>query len=207
LVFPKLLHGGGADDAPNAWRKLLQDVQAVGLRIKLDKKMIAPELEQLEDYPFVFMHGRNDFRFTENQRKALQNYLDVGGFLFADSICSSPQFSNAFRNEMKAILGDRLQAIPPDHELWSETYGYQIDEVTLRTKDAGAVGGFRESVQRPQLEGWEQEGRLVVVFSPNDLSCALENTAVSQCNGYPRSDALRIGANVVLYSLLSDGGK
>ncbi len=94
LVFPKLLHGGGADDAPNAWRNILTEVRQAGLRIKMDKKLIAPQLEVLGDYPFVFMHGRNNFQFTEEQRSALRVYLEVGGFLFADSICSSPQFTS-----------------------------------------------------------------------------------------------------------------
>ena len=205
LVFPKLMHDGGADDAPNAWRNVLREVSQSGLRIKLEKKLIMPNLEQLGDYPFVFMHGRSQFSFTAEQREALKNYIDVGGFLFADSICSSKQFTDSFRDEMKAIFGKPLQPISPNHEIWNDQrFGYVISQVTLRTRDSGVVGGFRESNRRPELEGYELDGRLAVIFSPNDLSCALENTAVSQCDGYTHDDAIRIGTNVILYSLLSD---
>ena len=76
--------------------------------------------------------------------------------------------------------------------------------MTLRTKDAAAPGGFRETITAPQMEGVELNGRLAVVFSPFDLSCALENTALSNCTGYTRADALQIGAKVILYSLRSD---
>lgn len=54
------------------------------------------------------------------------------------------------------------------------------------------------------MEGITFEGRLVVLFSPNDLSCALENKSVSDCSGYTRKDATLIARKIVLYSLLSD---
>jgi hypothetical protein len=206
LVFPKLQHQGGADDAPNAWRNVLREVKQLGLRIKMDKTLVAAKVDQLADYPFVFMHGRDRFSFNERQKQSLRAYLEFGGFIFADSICSSPQFTNAFREELESILQEPLKPIPPDHEIWTDPrFGYVIDQVTLRTRDPQAQGGFRESQRPPELLGIERDGRLVVVFSPHDLSCALENTAVSQCNGYTRADdAVRIGTNVILYSLLAD---
>jgi hypothetical protein len=39
------------------------------------------------------------------------------------------------------------------------------------------------------------------MFSPYDLSCALENHESLECAGYTRKDAARIGLNVLLYSL------
>jgi hypothetical protein len=54
---------------------------------------------------------------------------------------------------------------------------------------------------KPLLEGVEIDGRLAVVFSPYDLSCALENQASLECKGYVKEDAARIGVNVVLYAL------
>ena len=76
--------------------------------------------------------------------------------------------------------------------------------MTLRTKDRTAQGGFREERRKPELLGAQMNGRLVAIFSPYDLSCALENTKVSQCNGYSHEDAKKIGTNVLLYSLRSD---
>ena len=104
---------------------------------------------------------------------------------------------------MFSILGNQpLVPIDPSHEIWTETFGYKLDRVTLRTKTNG--GTFQEDVSSPKLEGAEINGRLAVVFSPNDLSCALENTAKSQCTGYTHQDSLKITTNVLLYSLLSD---
>ncbi|HPZ83693.1 MAG TPA: DUF4159 domain-containing protein, partial [Thermogutta sp.] len=54
---------------------------------------------------------------------------------------------------------------------------------------------------RPELEGIRLEDRWVVIFSPYDLSCALERQQAIGCRGYSPEDAARIGINVLLYSL------
>lgn len=204
LIFPKLQHAGGADDAPNAWRKVLNHMESIlSLEMKTEKKMISPTFEQLADHPFIFVHGRYGFSFTKEQRESIRNSLDNGGMIFADSICASQDFTDSFRKEMAEILERPLQPIDPGHEIWQD-FGYVIDKVTLRTRDPKAAGGFREERRAPELEGAVINGRLAVVFSPNDLSCALENIQKSQCTGYIHEDALKIGYNVLMYYLLSD---
>jgi hypothetical protein len=204
LDLPKLAHGGGSDDAPNAWRNVLRDVSSLGLRVETDKKLIAPTLDQLAEHPFVFLHGRANFTFSEEERESLKTYLNVGGFIFADSICSSPQFTKSFRKEMQLITGQTLKRIEPNHPIWTDRFGYQIDQVAIQKRDSNAKGGFRRERRSPELESIEIDGQLRVVFSPLDLSCAMENTAFSQCDGYTRQDASRIATNVILYRLLSD---
>ena len=48
------------------------------------------------------------------------------------------------------------------------------------------------------------DDRWAVVFSPYDLSCALERQATVACEGYVVEDAVKLGTNVVLYSVLQD---
>ena len=50
-------------------------------------------------------------------------------------------------------------------------------------------------------KSWEIDGRWAVVFSPFDISCALESHQGIGCRGYTQQDAARIGLNVLLYSL------
>jgi hypothetical protein len=40
-----------------------------------------------------------------------------------------------------------------------------------------------------------------VVFSPYDLSCALENQTSISCRSYVREDAARMGMNLILYAM------
>jgi len=102
---------------------------------------------------------------------------------------------------MKLITGFSPAPIPAADPIWTREFnGKPVREVMLRKRNPNAQGGFDETVAPPQLEGIEFEGRYAVVFSPWDLSCALENVTVSQCTGYTRQDAERIGFNVLLYA-------
>ena len=98
--------------------------------------------ESLYEYPILFMHGRRSFRWTAPERKALADYIENGGFLFADAICASPQFADAFRREMEAIFpGQKLERIPANHPLFSDEYGgFDLARVTLE-RSAVASGG------------------------------------------------------------------
>jgi hypothetical protein len=51
------------------------------------------------------------------------------------------------------------------------------------------------------LEAVEIDGRLAVVFSPYDISCALENHASLDCKGYITEDAAALGTNIILFAL------
>ena len=188
LVLPKLSHNGGADDAPNAWGKILKELSlAEGLEIKIEKKMIPADEKSLADHPFVFVHGRGRISFSEDERTAIRKYLESGGFIFADSICASKEFADSFRAEMVEILGQNVfKPIPDGHEIWSDQrYGTPITRLELRIKKPG--GGFEpKTFPAPPMEGVSLDGRLVVLFSPYDLSCAMENKSVSDCSGYTR---------------------
>jgi hypothetical protein len=207
LVVPKLSHSGGADDAPAAINNLLLVMERqLQMRVDLEKRLIAPSDPKLLDYPIVFMHGRRSFRFSAAERKALKEYLDNGGFLFADAICASPEFASALREEMKAIYPDaQFTRIPPSHPMFTdEFHGFTLSSVELRDPQIRADNDpLTAKLVRttPLLEGLEVDGRIAVILSPYDISCALEKGASLDCKGYVTADAARIGANVLLYAL------
>lgn len=207
LYIPKIRHDGGSDDAPNALSNLLRiAAQELDMRISTKKDMVAPGDVELFNYPIVFMHGRRSFRFSPTQRKSLATYLERGGFLFADSICASREFTKSFRKEIEAIMPDaKLVPIPPDHPMLTREFrGYDIRSVVLRRREARTEEGplrAKKATVPPQLEGLEINQRLAVVFSPYDLSCALENASSLECESYEKSDAAKIGINILLYAL------
>ena len=151
----------------------------------------------------VFMHGRSAFKWSEEDREALREYLTDYGFLFADAICSSPAFVEAFRKEMKEIFPEyRLETIPATDPMWSsQSGGYDLSQVKMHQPSRDAPGGVRHLETPPLIEGIKYEGRWIVVFSPNDLSCAMENGAETQCRGYDKDDAARLGVNIILSAL------
>ena len=86
----------------------------------------------MSEYPILFAHGRRGFRWTAAERKALADYIENGGFLFADAICASSQFATAFRREMEEVFpGQRFERIPPNHPLFTDQFGgFDLSRVT-----------------------------------------------------------------------------
>lgn len=208
LVIPKLSHGGGSDDAPNALHNLLA-VMEKQLEVQVDyqRRLVAPDDKQLFNYPILFTHGRRSFTWTPAQRQALKDYLDRGGFLFADAICASNAFADSLRTELRAIYPDaRWARIPVSHPMFSdEFHGFNLKRVTVRDPDVREDGdpltARMDKNATPLLEGLEVDGRLVAILSPYDISCALEKGTSMECKGYIPADAAKIGVNVLLYAL------
>lgn len=200
-------HPGGCTAAPRALVNLLETVtREAGIRVDTRQHEVTLSDEALFSYPMLFLHGRNRFRLTDGERKALKTYLERGGVVLADSICASQAFTESFRQEMAAILPDHpLQPIPARDPIWTRTYGgFDLASVTRRMPEVRDPKEPLKAVTRggpPMLEGVKLADRWAVVFSPLDLSCALERQDSMECAGYTRDDAARIGLNVVLYAL------
>jgi hypothetical protein len=206
LAVAKLSHTGGADDAPHALANLLRVAEKqMDMRVSTETNLLSPVDLELMNYPIVFMHGRRSFQWSPAERKAMAAYLERGGFLLADAICASPQFADSFRREMKAIFPDaKLVKLPVDHPLLSTEYrGFDLRTVEVRDPQNRGGESLEANIIKtePLLEALELDGRIAVVFSPYDLSCALENQSSLECKGYVKQDAARIGLNVLLYAL------
>ena len=206
LVIPKLSHAGGSDDAPHALAHLLTLMRVqFEMRAGTQRRLLSAT-DELYKYPILFIHGRRAFRFNAQERKALAQYLQRGGTIFGDSICASPEFTSSFRREMKAIFNKQsLVRIPPDHPIFSDEFGgYDLTTVTLRDpqmRDENDPLNAKLTRVSPYLEGLTIGERIAAIFSPFDLSCALENQTSPECKGYIKVDAAKLGANVILFGL------
>ena len=205
LYIAKIKHGGGWNVAPAALPNLQRALsKELGVLVPTDQKEVSLAEQRLFDYHMVFMHGRHDFRLNDAERKQLRTFVERGGMILADAVCASPVFDRAFRREMAAIFIDvPMERVPPSHAMFGTQYaGFDLKTVSRRDPQRGE-GRAEASLRKvePELEGIAIEGRYRVIYSPYDLSCALENHESLECKGYTRDDAARIAINVVLYSL------
>lgn len=204
FILPVLRHNAGFDDATRTVPNLIQWLDETNpFRMSSEKRIISVLQEDLEKYPVVFIHGRGKIQFSEVQRKVLREFFDNGGFLFGDAICADEDFTTSFRREMQLILGDALEPLPDGHPmLTDEYYGFDVRQVEMI--DVDKAGDNIVSAKRrisPRLEVGKTDGRVSVVFSPLDMSCALESRHSLQCRGYTRDDAARLGMNIVLFAM------
>ncbi len=206
IAIGKLRHTGMCDAAPAALANILRAAaRELGIRVDDRPTLVDPAEPGLFDYHLVFMHGRQGFAFDAPRRERIRQFLERGGTLLADSVCASPTFTAAFRTEIAAVLpGAKLEEIPANDPIYTkgEYGGYDVRTVTLR-EPAGGDGPLtaRKRQVPPKLEGVRIGDRWGVIFSPYDLSCALEKQNSMECTGYGRDDAEKIALNILLYSL------
>jgi hypothetical protein len=206
MAIGKLRHAGLCDAAPAALSNILRAAaRELGMRVDAAPVQVDPADPAVLDYHLLFMHGRQGFELDPAGREQIRRFLEAGGTLLVDSVCASQGFSDAFRREMAAILPEApLEPVPVDDPIFSasEYGGFDIREVALREPSRGD-GPLESRTRRtaPKLEAAKLADRWAVIFSPYDLSCALEKQYTLECTGYERADAERIALNVVLYSL------
>jgi hypothetical protein len=209
VQIAKLRHSGGWDTAPRALGNLLTALnETVGLAAATTVEAIPPTLEEMSNFPIVYMHGRYRFQIPGQQQDALRDYLNRGGVLFADACCGSPNFDRSFRDLIKQLYPEHpLEQIPADHEMFSAAMEHDIKKTTRRRivpSEENAALTMRTEVGPPLLEGIEIDGRYAVIYSKYDISCALEHQASLSCDGYVEEDAAKIAMNVILYAMLKE---
>jgi hypothetical protein len=208
-IFLPFLDYGATNPAPHAPQNLLQFLEeTLKMRVVPQTQTITLSDESLSDYPLLFMHGRGAFQFTDEQHKRLRQHLERGGFLFANAICSAEPFATAFQAEMKKVFPNaEWKRIPLNDPIFSDNYGgFVINALDVRQPERipGQEGTITRTQQMPpELYGirLSDEDRWLVVFSPKDVSCALEKTSSLECRGYTQRSARQLATNVVLYAI------
>jgi hypothetical protein len=198
LHIAKLRHAGDWNVAPLAIPNLTTMLRdKLKYDVVINHREIFPRDPNLVYYPLIYIHGRAALSFAPEDLTYLRGHLEPGGgVLFADAACGSPAFDTAFRKFVAELLpANPLVPIPPDDELYTKRTCYDLNDVQY-SKAAGGGKGF------PQLEGVKLNGHWAIIYSKYDIGCSLERQQGLDCKGYTHESAMRIAANIVIYSAL-----
>ena len=204
LQIAQIRHEGAWNAAPRALRRLLQSLnQSAGLAAStkaIDLDFSDPNIFQ---YPMLYMHGRNKFSIKEAESKQVRKYLERGGVLFADACCGAKPFDKSYREFVDSLYpGKKLVRISVEHDLFSEKFGSNIRKLKRRINEGDNGSVVRDT--EPFIEALEIDGRLAVIYSKYDISCARERQAAGNCEGYLPEDAVRLAMNIIQYALLEE---
>ena len=139
-------------------------------------------LPELLQAPIVFFNGHRAPEFDPVARRNLRDYVEQGGFVFADACCGDKEFDQGFRRLMKEIFPEpelQLHPLSPEHPVWRARH----------LLDPGSH----------PLWGIERGRRTVVIYSPTDLSCYWNQSEHSPANPAVIR-AVKVGQNVIDYA-------
>ncbi len=205
-LFAAILEcGGGSSCAPRAIPNLMKAIRGnLGVPAQLYVPRASAKRDDLFDYPTLFMHGRNAFSFGKEERERLRLYFERGGFLFANAVGSSKKFEEAFLKEVAAILPNaELVDVPVDDPIFTGRYGgFKIETLQYRTRkvENGRKATATVVEGPPRLKGVALDGRWVLLYSPDDVACALENVAAANFDGLTQKSAFRLATNILFYA-------
>ena len=129
-------------------------------------------VDDLLQAPVLFFNGSAGAGIHARGKETLRDYVDRGGFFFAEACCGGGEFdARAFAQLMSEVFPEqeyKLQLLPPEHPIW------HAEEPVDPQYRAAAVGHRR---RLPHQRG----------FCPEDLSCYWElarpRRNASRCRG------------------------
>ncbi|MFQ5680252.1 MAG: DUF4159 domain-containing protein [Gemmatimonadota bacterium] len=192
-TIAQLHYEGGGDwyANPSSLLNLLRAVrERTGIRVAERPARVRLTDPDLGDYPYLYMTGHGNVRFSDEELEILRAYLAGGGFLHADD---NYGMDESFRGEVRRLFPNReLTEVPLDHPIYRLFYSLPDGLPKVHEHDGLPAQGL----------GIFLDGRLALFYSyQSDLGDGWEDPEVHGDPPEVREAALRMGVNLVLYAL------
>lgn len=187
----RLKYSGGGDwyNNPEVLPNLARFIgEQSGIDLPAAQVVVEPGSENLFEYPFVYLTGHGNVKFSETEVRNLRNYLLSGGFLYADDDYG---MNESFRRELEKIFPDRpLVKLGSDHPLFGAYFDFdEVPRIHEHNPD-----------EQPRALGIKAGGEWVVLYTYN--SNISDGWAAPETHEDPpevRRRALRFGTNIYLW--------
>ncbi len=187
-----LKYNGGGDwyANPTALPNLIDFTnKSIKTNISKNPTSVAVGSEDLFNFPMVFMTGRGNVFFSDQEIENLRKYLISGGFLH---ISDNYGLDTFIRRELKKVFPtSEIQEIPSSHPIFNQTFSFP-----------NGIPKIHEHDKKPaQAFGIFYEGRLVVFYDYEcDLSDGWEDEIIHNNPKEVREKALKMGANLIEFA-------
>ena len=140
---------------------------------------------------YFYLTGHGNIKLNEKAKNIFREHLINGAFLHVDD---NYGLDKSFRKLVTEIFPDKdVIEIPKDHQLFNCYYKFSNGLPKIHEHDN----------QRPQALGIFHNERLVLLYTyESDLGDGWEDKRVHDVPEYKRESALKMGTNIIIYSLL-----
>ena len=190
----RVKYSGGGDwySDPSSLPNLLKFInENTNVQLTTVEARISLEDNEIFNYPYLYLTGHGNVHFSESEIENLRRHLHSGGFLHADD---NYGLDKSFRREMKRVFPNKEWVeLPFDHPLYHTYFDF-----------SGGLPKIHEHDNKPpQGLGLFDGERLIVFYSYEaDLGDGWEDASVHNDPEKKRLSALKMGANIFIYSLI-----
>ncbi len=186
-------YGGGGDwysdpsSIPNLLTYLEKNTPVSTVDEDIHIKLTDKDIYQ---YPYLYLTGHGNIRLTENEVISLRSILMNNGFLHADD---NYGLDASFRRELKRVFPNKeLVPLPNDHPIFHNYFSFPNGLPKVHEHDG----------KTPQALALFEEDRMIVLYTyESDLGDGWEDASVHEDPWPIREAALKMGVNIIYYSL------
>lgn len=190
--FARLQYDGGGDwyNDPEVLPNLARFVNlSLGTNFPIDQAVVRASEVNLFEYPFVYLTGHGNIRFSDKELDNLRQWMLRGGFLYADDDYGMDE---SFRREIRRIFPEyALTLLNPSHPLFTSFYDFSAGVPKIHEHDDKA----------PQAWGlFDDEGRLMCLYTyETNISDGWADAGTHNDPPEIRETALRFGVNIIYH--------
>jgi hypothetical protein len=196
-------NGWWAQDYPDADNHLTVGLQRL-TRISISEPVHYGILDpKIFDYPWAYSTQNNYMIMSEEEMKALREYLDRGGFLMTDDMYDNE--GTGFRDIVAEVYpGQQIEDMTEADPMMHVHYNIQDTDRTFIPGERHLMGGGR--VQNVGTPGWfkvsDEKGHVVIAINANtDMGDAWEYADASYYPAEMTTLAYHYAINYVIYAM------
>ncbi len=200
FTFTRLrYHSGDWDTDQRMPSNILNSlIEYTTVPVNLQEKVIDLGSDDIFQYPFCYISGHKLVQFDKQEAENFKNYIQNGGFIFADD-CNHDidgLFAKSFEVQMNNLFGNgAMKKIGSHHDLYHSFFNFEKGPPNTSFE----LNGWGDDLVHDYLKAIEINGRIAVLYSNKDYGCEWDYDFRNK--RFLSEDNTKFGVNIVMYAL------
>ncbi len=192
VPLARLKYKGGGDwyNNPEVLTNMMEVLnKELNCRFPNKQEIVEAGSPDLFKYPYIYVTGHGNVKFTSKEKANIREYLRRGGFLYVDDDYG---LDESFRKEIQSILPDNeLVELPKNHEIYNCYYKFP----------KGLPKTHKHDDKRPRGFGvFDTNGRMMLFYTyESNISDGWADPETHNDSPEVRDKALKFGVNLYYY--------
>lgn len=199
FTFTRMMYDSGDWDVDQRMPSNILNslVEYTSLPVNVDEQVIPLQNDSIYGAQFAYISGHKLVEFNNQEAEHFYNYVQNGGFVFADD-CNHDidgLFAKSFENQMEELFGPAtLVKIPNDHSVYSSFFEFDGPPTTSQE-----LNGWGDDLVHDYLKAIIINGRIGLLYSNKDYGCEWDYDFRNK--RWYKTDNTRFGVNIIMHAL------